>query len=76
MPKQRWVDHVFATLKTRLHLRLKLQQSSTIVDASNGLDWDERFVVRVNDVAQVVFKTLTIVEGAGRNLDTILCQSH
>ena len=69
------VDHVFCDLEDAVAPSAKAGARNTIVEALNGLDWGKTVrCVRVNDVGtEWCFEDIiTIVEGAGRNLDTIL----
>ena len=69
------VDHVFCDLEDAVAPSAKPGARQTIVDALNGLDWGDTVrCVRVNDATTEWCHEdiITVVEGAGENLDTIL----
>lgn len=69
------VDHVFLDLEDAVAPSAKAGARQTIVEALNGLDWGSTVrCVRVNDVTtEWCFEdVITVVEGAGENLDTIM----
>ncbi|MEM9725169.1 MAG: CoA ester lyase [Pseudomonadota bacterium] len=69
------VDHVFLDLEDAVAPSAKPGARATIVEALNGLDWGKTVrCVRVNDVTtEWCFEDIiTVVEGAGENLDTIM----
>ena len=68
-------DHVFCDLEDAVAPSAKAGARDTIADALNNLDWGKTVrCVRVNDVGtQWCFEDIiTIVEKAGKNLDTIM----
>jgi citrate lyase subunit beta/citryl-CoA lyase len=68
-------DHVFLDLEDAVAPTEKRGARKTIVEALNGLDWGKKTrCVRVNDVTtEWCFEDIIeVVEGAGRNLDTIM----
>ena len=68
-------DHVFCDLEDAVAPSAKAGARDTIADALNNLDWGNTVrCVRVNDVGtQWCFEDIiTIVEKAGKNLDTIM----
>lgn len=68
-------DHVFCDLEDAVAPSAKPGARNTIVDALNGLDWGNTVrCVRVNDVSTEWCHEdiITVVEGAGENLDTIM----
>ena len=68
-------DHVFLDLEDAVAPSAKPSARKTIVAALNGLDWGKKTrCVRVNDVTtEWCFEDIIeVVEGAGRNLDTIM----
>ena len=68
-------DHVFLDLEDAVAPSEKRGARKTIVEALNGLDWGKKTrCVRVNDVTtEWCFEDIIeVVEGAGRNLDTIM----
>lgn len=68
-------DHVFCDLEDAVAPSAKVGARDTIVEALNGLDWGKKTrCVRINDVTtQWCYEdVITIVEKAGRNLDTIM----
>ena len=68
-------DHVFCDLEDAVAPSAKAVARDTIADALNNLDWGKTVrCVRVNDVGtQWCFADIiTIVEKAGKNLDTIM----
>jgi len=68
-------DHVFLDLEDAVAPSEKRGARKTIVGALNGLDWGRKTrCVRVNDVTtEWCFEDIIeVVEGAGRNLDTIM----
>ncbi len=69
------VDHVFCDLEDAVAPSAKEGARQTIVDALNNLDWGNTVrCVRVNDVTTQWCHDdiISIVEGAGDNLDTIM----
>ncbi|MEE9380791.1 MAG: CoA ester lyase [Hyphomonadaceae bacterium] len=69
------VDHVFCDLEDAVAPSAKPGARQTIIDALNGLDWGDTVrCVRVNDVTtQWCYEDIiSVVEGAGENLDTIM----
>jgi citrate lyase subunit beta/citryl-CoA lyase len=68
-------DHVFLDLEDAVAPSMKAGARKTIVEALNGLDWGKKTrCVRVNDVTtEWCFEDIIeVVEGAGKNLDTIM----
>jgi citrate lyase subunit beta / citryl-CoA lyase len=68
-------DHVFLDLEDAVAPSMKAGARKTIVDALNGLDWGKKTrCVRVNDVTtEWCFEDIIeVVEGAGKNLDTLM----
>ena len=68
-------DHVFLDLEDAVAPSAKPGARKTIIAALNGLDWGKKTrCVRVNDVTtEWCFEDIIeVVEGAGRNLDTIM----
>ena len=68
-------DHVFLDLEDAVAPSMKAGARKTIVEALNGLDWGKKTrCVRVNDVTtEWCFEdVIEVVEGAGKNLDTIM----
>ena len=68
-------DHVFLDLEDAVAPSAKAGARKTIVQALNELDWGRKTrCVRINDVTtQWCFEDIIeVVEGAGRNLDTIM----
>jgi citrate lyase subunit beta/citryl-CoA lyase len=68
-------DHVFLDLEDAVAPSMKPSARKTIVEALNGLDWGKKTrCVRVNDVTtEWCFEdVIEVVEGAGKNLDTIM----
>jgi citrate lyase subunit beta/citryl-CoA lyase len=68
-------DHVFCDLEDAVAPSAKPGARKTIVEALNGLDWGRKTrCVRVNDVTtEWCFEDIIeVVEGAGKNLDTIM----
>ena len=68
-------DHVFCDLEDAVALSAKAGARDTIADALNNLDWGNTVrCVRVNDVGTEWCHEdiITIVEKAGKNLDTIM----
>lgn len=68
-------DHVFLDLEDAVAPSAKVEARSKIVEALNGLDWGRKTrCVRINDLSTkyAYEDIITIVEGAGRNLDTIM----
>jgi citrate lyase subunit beta/citryl-CoA lyase len=68
-------DHVFCDLEDAVAPSAKAGARKTIVEALNGLDWGRKTrCVRVNDVTtEWCFEDIIeVVEGAGKNLDTIM----
>ncbi len=69
------VDHVFCDLEDAVAPSAKPAARDTIVDALNNLDWGKTVrCVRVNDIGTSWCHEdiITIVEKAGRNIDTIM----
>jgi citrate lyase subunit beta/citryl-CoA lyase len=69
------VDHVFCDLEDAVAPSAKAGARQTIIDALNNLDWGSTVrCVRVNDVTTQWCHDdiISIVEGAGENLDTIM----
>lgn len=68
-------DHVFCDLEDAVAPSAKPAARATICDALNHLDWGRKVrCVRVNDVSTswCYEDIITIVEGAGANIDTIM----
>jgi citrate lyase subunit beta/citryl-CoA lyase len=68
-------DHVFLDLEDAVAPSAKRAARKTIVEALNGIDWGKKTrCVRINDVTtEWCFEDVTeVVEGAGKNLDTIM----
>ena len=68
-------DHVFLDLEDAVAPSMKPSARKTIVEALNGLDWGKKTrCVRVNDVTtEWCFEDIIeVVEGAGKNLDTLM----
>ena len=68
-------DHVFCDLEDAVAPSAKTAARDTIADALNNLDWGQTVrCVRVNDVGTewCYEDIITIVEKAGKNLDTIM----
>lgn len=68
-------DHVFCDLEDAVAPSAKESARHQIVDALNNLDWGKKTrCVRVNDTTtQWCYEDIiTVVEGAGENLDTIM----
>jgi len=68
-------DHVFLDLEDAVAPSMKAGARKTIVEALNGLDWGKKTrCVRVNDVTtEWCFEDIIeVVEGAGKNLDTLM----
>lgn len=68
-------DHVFLDLEDAVAPSAKPGARKTIVEALNGLDWGRKTrCVRINDVTtEWCFEDIIeVVEGAGRNLDTLM----
>jgi len=68
-------DHVFCDLEDAVAPSAKVQARDTIAEALNTLDWGRKTrCVRINDVTTewCYEDIITIVEKAGRNLDTIM----
>jgi len=68
-------DHVFCDLEDAVALNAKVAARQTIIDALNGLDWGKKTrCVRINDVSTewCYEDIISVVEGAGENLDTIM----
>jgi len=68
-------DHVFLDLEDAVAPSAKAGARATIVEALNGLDWGKKTrCVRINDVTTPWCHedVIQVVEGAGRNLDTIM----
>lgn len=68
-------DHVFCDLEDAVAPSAKVGARDTIVRALNELDWGKKTrCVRINDVTTEWCHDdiITVVEGAGRNLDTIM----
>src|SRR5580693_10067930 len=68
-------DHVFLDLEDAVAPSMKPGARKTIVEALNGLDWGRKTrCVRINDVTTswCYEDIIEVVEGAGRNLDTIM----
>ena len=68
-------DHVFLDLEDAVAPSMKPSARKTIVEALNGLDWGRKTrCVRINDVTtEWCFEDIIeVVEGAGKNLDTIM----
>lgn len=69
------VDHVFLDLEDAVAPDAKIGARDQIVEVLNTLDWGNRIrCVRINDLGtQYAYEDIiTVVEGAGENLDTIL----
>lgn len=69
------VDHVFLDLEDAVAPAAKIGARSQIVNALNNLDWGRSIrCVRINDLeTQYAYEDIiTVVEGAGANIDTIL----
>jgi citrate lyase subunit beta/citryl-CoA lyase len=69
------VDHVFCDLEDAVAPSAKEGARQTVIDALNGLDWGKTVrCVRINDVTTQWCHDdiISIVEGAGENLDTIM----
>lgn len=69
------VDHVFLDLEDAVAPAAKVPARAQIVDALNTLDWGRSIrCVRINDLdTHYAYEDIiAVVEGAGRNLDTIL----
>lgn len=69
------VDHVFLDLEDAVAPAAKVPARAQIVQALNTLDWGRSIrCVRINDLdTHYAYEDIiTVVEGAGRNLDTIL----
>ena len=69
------VDHVFLDLEDAVAPNAKVGARDQIVTALNTLDWGNSIrCVRINDLDShyAYDDIITVVEGAGRNLDTIL----
>ncbi|HEY9218545.1 MAG TPA: CoA ester lyase [Phenylobacterium sp.] len=68
-------DHVFLDLEDAVAPSAKPGARKSIVEALNGLDWGKKTrCVRVNDVTtEWCFEDIIeVVEGAGKNLDTLM----
>jgi citrate lyase subunit beta / citryl-CoA lyase len=68
-------DHVFLDLEDAVAPSAKRATRKKIVDALNSLDWGKKVrCVRINDLTtEYAFEDIIeIVEGAGKNLDTIM----
>jgi citrate lyase subunit beta / citryl-CoA lyase len=68
-------DHVFCDLEDAVAPTAKVAARDTIAEALNSLDWGRKTrCVRINDVTtQWCYEdVVTVVEKAGRNLDTIM----
>src|SRR5579872_1972913 len=68
-------DHVFLDLEDAVAPSMKPGARKTIVEALNGLDWGKKTrCVRINDVTTswCFEDIIEVVEGAGKNLDTIM----
>ena len=68
-------DHVFCDLEDAVAPSSKARARDTIADALNNLDWGNKVrCVRVNDIGTewCYEDIITIVEKAGKNLDTIM----
>jgi citrate lyase subunit beta/citryl-CoA lyase len=68
-------DHVFLDLEDAVAPSMKPSARKTIVEGLNGLDWGKKTrCVRVNDVTtEWCFEDIIeVVEGAGKNLDTLM----
>lgn len=68
-------DHVFLDLEDSVAPSAKVEARHKIVEALNGLDWSRKTrCVRINDLSTkyAYEDIITVVEGAGRNLDTIM----
>lgn len=68
-------DHVFLDLEDAVAPSAKVEARQTIVTALNTLDWGRKVrCVRINDVSTQWCHDdiITVVEGAGENLDTIM----
>ncbi|AOH87188.1 citryl-CoA lyase (plasmid) [Sphingomonas panacis] len=68
-------DHVFCDLEDAVAPSVKVEARQKIVHALNSLDWGRKTrCVRINDVSTEWCHgdIIEIVEGAGRNLDTIM----
>ncbi len=68
-------DHVFLDLEDAVAPNQKAASRARIVDALNGLDWGGKVrCVRINDLStEYAYEDIIeVVEGAGRNLDTIM----
>jgi citrate lyase subunit beta/citryl-CoA lyase len=68
-------DHVFCDLEDAVAPSAKVQARDTIAEALNTLDWGRKTrCVRINDVTTewCYEDIITIVEKAGKNLDTIM----
>lgn len=69
------VDHVFLDLEDAVAPGAKVEARGQIVEALNALDWgDSVRCVRINDLdTHYAYEDIiTVVEGAGENLDTIM----
>lgn len=68
-------DHVFLDLEDAVAPNAKVAARTKIVEALNGLDWGRKTkCVRINDLeTQYAYEDIiTVVEGAGERLDTIM----
>jgi len=68
-------DHVFCDLEDAVAPAAKVQARDTIAEALNTLDWGRKTrCVRINDVTTewCYEDVITLVEKAGRNIDTIM----
>jgi citrate lyase subunit beta / citryl-CoA lyase len=68
-------DHVFLDLEDAVAPSAKVDARDKIVTALNALDWGRKTrCVRINDLSTryAYQDIITVVEGAGRNLDTIM----
>lgn len=68
-------DHVFLDLEDAVAPNQKIAARQKIVEALNTLDWGSKVrCVRINDLStQYAYEDIIeVVEGAGRNLDTIM----
>jgi citrate lyase subunit beta/citryl-CoA lyase len=68
-------DHVFCDLEDAVAPSAKVKARDTIAEALNSLDWGRKTrCVRINDVTTewCYEDIITVVEKAGRNIDTIM----
>jgi citrate lyase subunit beta/citryl-CoA lyase len=68
-------DHVFLDLEDAVAPNQKVAARQKIVEALNTLDWNDKVrCVRINDLStEYAYEDIIeVVEGAGRNLDTIM----